>query len=106
MKIFRNLYISANAETMESAVAEMEKSLPDGWTRERSAGARVWPIPSSTSPMTYRFTRKKERGVAAMLVLVQKDPETFHVSNIIPINRHQLEHAEYNEILEDFYEHV
>ena len=41
-----------------------------------------------------------------MLILTQRDPGTFFVSNIIPIERHQLEHSEYNRVLESFYESV
>src|ERR1700730_8069963 len=104
MQVFRDLYISANAEAMAAAVAEMEKALPTGWVRDISAEARTQAFPSTTKRVTYCFACKKEkRRPAAMLILAQKDPGTFYISNIIPIERHQLEHAEYNGILEDFY---
>ncbi len=111
MKVFRDLYISANAETMAAAVAAMESALPPGWVRDRDAENRSLAFRASTKRATYCFARKKDKHrPAAMLVLAQKesetDPDTFYVSNIVPLERHQLEHGEYNAVLEDFYERV
>jgi len=107
MNVFRDLYISANAEMMAAAIGEIEKTLPAGWIRDRAAESRIQAFPMPTKRIAYYFSCKKEkRRPAAMLILAQKDPGTFYVSNIIPIERHQLEHAEYNVVLEDFYEQV
>lgn len=107
MNVFRDLYISVNAETMAAAIDEMEKALPAGWLRDKAAEARTQAFPSTIKRATYCFACKKEkRRPAAMLILSQKDPDTFYISNIIPIERHQLEHAEYNSVLEEFYELV
>ena len=107
MDVFRDLYINADAATMAAAVTEMEKMLPAGWARDKAAEARTQAFPSITKRANYCFACKKEQQrPAAMLILAQKDPSTFYISNIIPIERHQLEHAEYNSVLEDFYERV
>ena len=107
MDVFRDLYISADAETMAAAVGEMEKVMPAGWARDKAAEARTQGFPSITKRATYCFTCKKEKHrPAAMLILAQKDLGTFYISNIIPIERHQLEHSEYNSVLEEFYELV
>jgi hypothetical protein len=107
MNVFRDLNISADAEKMAIAVAEMEQAIPAGWARDKAAETRTLAFPSITKRVTYCFACKKEmRRPAAMLILAQKDPGTFYISNIIPIERHQLEHAEYNSVLEDFYERV
>ena len=91
---------------MAAAIAEMERSLPAGWMRDKVAEARTQVFANSSKRITYCFkcTRDKERP-AAMLVLTQR-PNTFYVSNVIPGERHQLENAEYNAILEEFYAKV
>jgi hypothetical protein len=107
MEVFRDLYVSATTEKMNAAVAEMEKAIPAGWARDKAAESRTQAFPTSTQRVSYCFACKKEKQrSAAMLILAQKDPATFFVSNIIPVERHQLSHAEYNTILEDFYEKV
>ena len=107
MDIFRELNISADAEKMAAAVAEMEQAMSGGWARDEAAEARSRAFPFITKRVNYCFACKKDKQrPAAMLILAQKDPGTFYVSNIIPIELHQLEHAEYNNIFEDFYEQV
>lgn len=111
MKVFRDLYITANAETMAAAVAAMESTLPPGWTREREAEKRSQAFQATARRAAYCFARKQDPKLpAAMLIVALKDPETdpgtFHVSNIVPVDRHQLDHAEYNALLEDFYQRV
>jgi hypothetical protein len=104
MEVFRDLYVKADAETMAAAVAEMEKSLPAGWSRHKAAEDRIKAFPSQTQRVSYCFACKKEkRRPAAMLVLAQKDLGTFYVSNILPLEQHQLKRAEYNRVFEDFY---
>src|SRR5437868_5366713 len=106
MEVFRDLHISADADRMASAVEQMERLLPAGWTRDRTAEERAR-VGGVKPRVTYCFTCTKEgHRPAAILILAQKDPETFYVSNIIPRERHQLAHNEYNTILEDFYQRV
>lgn len=107
MNVFRDLYINANAETMATAVGGIERALPAGWIRDKAAEASSQAFPASTKRVSYCFACNKEkRRPAAMLVLAQKDPTVFYISNIIPKERHQLEYAEYNRVFEDFYEQV
>jgi hypothetical protein len=107
MEVFRDLYISASADKMAVAVAEIEKAMPTGWSRDRAAEARSRSAQVLTQRVTYCFGCKTDgRRSAAILILAEKDPGTFYVSNIIPTERHQLAHAEYNAILEDFYQRV
>ncbi len=107
MKVFRDLHISADAEKMAAAVAEMEQAMPAGWARDKAAEARTQAFPFVTKRVNYCFACNMEKQrPAAMLILAQKDASTFYISNIIPIERHQLEHGEYNSVVEDFYERV
>lgn len=107
MKVFRDLYISASAQSMAAAVATMEQTATGGWARDKNAEARWRGAPSATKRATYCFVRAKDAlRPGAMLILAQKDPGSFYVSNIIPIERHQLENSEYNDVLVEFYENV
>ena len=107
MNVLRDLYITANAETMAEVVAAMEQTLPPGWTRDRDAEIRSRALSVSDKRTLYCFARKKENRLpAAKLILAQMDSDTFYIANIIPVERHQLEHSEYNGVFEDFFEHV
>jgi len=107
MEIFRDLSIGIEADRMAAIADLIEKSLPAGWTRDRAAEERARATPVLGPRPTFCFTYEQEgRHPAAMVVLTQKDPATFHVANIIPLAKHQLARSEYNAILEDFYTHV
>lgn len=107
MRVFRDLSISANAAEMAAAVAEMERSLPNGWSRDTGAEARSQAYPTLAKRVTFCFACKKDiNRPAAVLILSQTDSDTFCVSNIIPTDQHQLEHAEYNGIFEEFYTRI
>jgi hypothetical protein len=106
MKVFRELSIHANADAMAAAVAGMEKALPADWVRDKAAEARTQSIPSLTKRAVYCFVWKEGDRRAAMLVLAQKDADTFYASNIVPLDRREFEHAAYNAVLEDFYDRV
>lgn len=107
MEIFRDLHITAEPERMAAAADLIERSLPAGWTRDRAAEARVRSAPALKPRPTYCFGCSQEgRRPAALVILTQKDPATFFVSNVMPLAKHQLAHGEYNAVLEDFYERV
>jgi hypothetical protein len=107
MEVFRDLYVSADADRMADVVEQIGRALPAGWARDRSAEANArGAIPFRPRPV-YCFACTKEGGrPAAVLVLAQKDEGTFYVSNIVPTERHQLSHGEYNAILEHFHDRV
>jgi hypothetical protein len=107
MEIFRDLSITIEPDRMAALADQIEQSPPPGWTRDRVAEGRAHSAPVLKTRPTYCFSCAQEgRWPAATLLLTQKDPKTFFVSNIIPLSKHQLTHGEYNAILEDFYQHV
>jgi hypothetical protein len=107
MEIFRDLYISIDPDRMAATADLIERNPPTGWTRDRAAEERVRSAPALPSRPTFCFSCSEEmQWPAATLILRQKDPATFFVSNIIPSSKHQLAHGEYNAILEDFYERI
>jgi hypothetical protein len=104
MEVFRDLYVSTDADRMAAVVEQIERSLPPGWARNPEVESNIRSSPFGTRP-TYCFTRAGHGDhPTATLVLTQKDPGTFFVSNIIPTSKHQLSYGEYNSILEEFYE--
>jgi len=104
MEIFRDLYVSADADRMAAAVEHLERALPPGWARNSEVETNIRSSPFGTR-LAYCFTCAGHgHSPAATLVLTQKDPGTFFVSNIIPTSKHQLSYREYNSILEEFYE--
>lgn len=107
MEVFRNLLVSATAERMAALVAEMEKAMPAGWKRDSAAEVRTTAFLVASKRIAYCFACEKENErPAALLILAQRDPATFHVTNIVPVERHQFDRREYNTILEDFYQRV
>ncbi len=106
MEVFRDLCIKATPEQLAAMVADIEPSLPSGWIRDRLAEGRA-----QAGTFSYRQTycfgcRAEGRRPAALVILLEKDAGAFSVSNILPTSKHQLTHAEYNSILEEFYEHL
>ncbi len=107
MEIFRDLYISVEPDRMAATADLIERSPPPGWTRDRAAEGRARAAPVLRPRPTFCFNCSPEgRRPAAMVILTQKDAGTFFVSNILPTVKHQLDHGEYNAILEDFYDRV
>ncbi len=107
MEIFRDLYIGVEPDRMAVMADQIERSPPPGWTRDLTAEGRVRSAPEVWSKPTFCFSSSAEgRRPAAMVILTQKDAQTFFVPNIMPTAKHQLEHGEYNAILEDFYDRV
>jgi hypothetical protein len=107
MEIFRDLYLSIEPDRMAATADLIERSPPPGWTRDLIVERQARSAPVLRAKLTFCFNCSAEgRRPAAMVILTEKDPGTFFVSNIIPTAKHQLGHGEYNVILEDFYDRV
>jgi hypothetical protein len=103
MEVFREVYIGANSDRMPGFVEQIESSLPPGWARDRDAEDK---FRSSlfAARSTYCFTCANGGRPAGTLILTEKEPGTFYVSNIFPVSKDQLSYSEYNSVLEEFYE--
>jgi hypothetical protein len=105
MEIFRDLSISIEPDRMAAIADLIERSPPPGWSRDRTAEGQARSAPVLKPRPTFCFSCLQEgRRPAALVILTEKDPGTFYVSNIVPLTKHQLAHGEYNAILEEFYE--
>lgn len=104
MEIFRDLFVRADAGRMASLIESIERDLPAGWARDHEAEARIR-VTQFGPGATYCFTRvAKDEPGSATLFLSQTEPGTYAVRNIIPATKRQLTRAEYNRLLEEFYE--
>lgn len=102
MQVFRELFIMGSSEHLAATVAEVERSLTGGWTRDRAEEERMRPLATRGQP-TCCFSRAKEEGrPAATVFLTEKKPGTWYASNVIPRSKHQLSYDEYNDILGEF----
>jgi hypothetical protein len=104
MEIFRDLFIHADAGRMSALVESVEHAPAAGWPRDHAAEERIRRSPFGTGA-AFCFTReaKVEPGPAT-LVLSEREPGVFHVSNIIPLSKHELSRTEYNRLLEEYFE--
>jgi hypothetical protein len=103
MEVFRELFVNADEGRMATLVESIEYSLPLGWVRDREAEGRICSTPFAARP-TYCFTCEAEgRPASATLILTEREPGTFYVSNIIPVSSDRLSYAEYNTVLEEFF---
>jgi hypothetical protein len=107
MEVFRELSINIEPERMAAMADLIGRSLPAGWTRDRVTEETIRVAQTLNAGPTYCFTCEQDsQRPAATLILAERPPGAFSVSNIMPLTKHRLAHGEYNAILEDFYERV
>ncbi len=101
MKVYRDLYLFGEPPQVSATIGAIERSLTDGWTRDKVAESRV--KAGGADGAAYCFACQ-ETGTrkAAELFLREKVPGEWYVSNIVPLQNGQLSFDEYNSILEDF----
>ena len=105
MKIekFRELYLKVDAEHSDDFAAAVDKALSDGWVRAlKSEGeARL------CDDECFYYVRDNRRGREPVLVAIyRRDAETLYVSNVVPQDRFQLTHEQYNAALQEFYDRI
>src|SRR4051812_30512167 len=99
MQIFRDLFIRGPSERRAAALAEIERSLNDGWFRDRETEGRLASI-AFPAGESFCFGCFGEGGrPAATVILTSKDPDMLVVSNVIPHARRRLDHEQYNRVL-------
>lgn len=101
MRVFRDLFVYINRERTDLFIKKIEDMLEDGWIHDTEAEKR------SEGLGEYEFiyfvcTEKGERN-SALLAFARKDETVIYVSNIVPKDKHELSHDEYNNILEEFF---
>ncbi|MCE2719807.1 MAG: hypothetical protein ACK57R_21530 [Dolichospermum sp.] len=100
MKKFRDLYIYLNSYDIDQLIKYLTDNCINNWSRayEREKNAVL------LEEKAYCFEHTAGDGLeSAGLILFQKDPNTWFVSNIVPTEKGQLSVDEYNQILVDFF---
>jgi hypothetical protein len=103
MEIFREPFLRGERERLIAAAEAIEPALTDGWKRDREAEARVRTMGGDRPEYCFTCSRSADRQ-AALVFLTEREPGIFYVANVVPDETGQLSHAEYNAILEEFYE--
>jgi hypothetical protein len=104
MEVFRDLTIHGDAEELTRTLDLVERSLTGGWSRDRVVEERLQRL-GTRKAVDYCFACTKEgQRPAANVFFREKDPETLHVPNIVPMTQHRLPYGQYNALLEEFYQ--
>jgi hypothetical protein len=106
LEIFREIFIRGSTEQLAATIAEMVRSLPDGWSQDLLAERRLGAIGSKTKATFCFALVSDDRLPAATIFITQEEPGTLVASNIIPRDKDRLSLAEYNSLLEEFYERI
>ena len=102
MEIFRELLIRGTPEQFDSAVAQLDRSLADGWIHDRVTEGQLAALTLRTE-RTFCFScTETEVRPAATLFLTRNGSGSFYASNVIPLDKYQLSHGQYNAILAEF----
>jgi hypothetical protein len=101
MEVFRDLVINCSPEQFAALMSEVEQSLAGGWSKDEVEEARLRALPVPRPPTSCFSCSAQETRPAATVFLMQREPGTFHVSNVVP-RKGQLSYSEYNGILEEF----
>jgi len=103
MEIFRDIYISCNAEQFAALADEVERSLRGGWARDKAEEERMRSLPLRGGTVACFSCTQDGARPAATVFLMERRPGTFYASNVVPKLKHQLEYREYNGVLEEFF---
>jgi hypothetical protein len=105
MEIFRDLFLRGERERLAALMADVERSLPQGWTRDRTTENRLQATRLWTTPV-YSFLHDRDESLPAATIFFLEEPGLLTASNIIPRQKPRLSYREYNVLLEQFCEQV
>lgn len=103
MQVYRDLSIRGEPEKLDAVVDDICRSLTDGWIRDTDAEGYLPALPSGARRVYCFVSPKRPRRSPATVMLLQQDPRTLTLANIVPHQAHALSRGEYNSIAEDFF---
>jgi hypothetical protein len=109
MQVFRNLFIRGEPDRLAATVAEVERTLGEGWFHDRETENRLAALPTVGQSSCFGCFDDGIRPDArcrpgATVILTAKGPGELYISNVIPHSRRQLDYDQYNRIVTEFYE--
>lgn len=106
MRIFRKFSLKGEPDRLVAVMDEIGRSLPEGWSRDGEAEAKLTAIDPS-SRRVYCFVSTGDGYLpAATLYLVGKRVGVISAANLVPLRQDRLGVHEYNEILRIFSERI
>jgi hypothetical protein len=103
MQVFRDLLIRGEPDRLTATVAEIDRSLGEGWFRDEETERRLAAVPTAGRSACFGCSDGGSRP-AATIVLTAKGPDLLYVSNVIPHSRRQLDYDQYNRIVTEFHD--
>ncbi len=103
MKTFRDLYIYLNGVNVETFAQKLESHTNSAWIRRKDkeefgSGEERF--------MCFEAVKNDTIMPVALFLFPRRDDGTWWVSNIIPTEKNELTHDQYNAALLDFYEQI
>jgi hypothetical protein len=102
MKVFRDLFLRGGPDRLLAAMAEIERRLTDGWSRDPEAEATLRSAALKEGPVYCFACERREHHPAALVFVTQKESGLSYVPNVLPRDQRELSHDEYNGILAEF----
>jgi hypothetical protein len=103
MQVFRDLFIRGEPDRLAATVAEIQRTLSEGWFRDEETERQLASFPAAGQSFCFGCSDDgKLQG--ATVILTARGPDTLYVSNVIPHSRRRLTFDQYNRVLGDLYE--
>lgn len=99
MKVFRDLSVFCEPNSLDSLMSQVEVSLTHGWSRDRKGESR---LSSFLDKPVFCFVRLSNGEVPTIAVVMTAQPFGASVCNIVP-NGLELSRDQYNSILSEFF---
>lgn len=103
MHVFRELFIRGEPDRLTATLAEIERTLSNGWFRDKETERQLASLPTAAPSSCFGCFDDSGNRPGATVVLTDKKPDLLYVSNVIPHSRRRLNYDQYNRILEEFY---
>jgi len=100
-KVFRDLTVYGDPETLHALIARIEQRLADGWSRDWES--EQWPPGDVGRWRFFLFVRRASAERPTVALAMCAKGRRLSVANIVPDATGVLSRAQYNEILVDFY---
>lgn len=106
MEKFRELNLKVDSKHSADFAKAVSAALTNGWVRAWEAEQRAEAMDSVSGEAFYFKCDRRDGREAALLAIYRRDGETLYVSNIVPSEKSELSHEQYNTILKDFHDSV
>lgn len=102
MKVFRNLYLTAEGTKLDDYVSFLLKSLDGTWSHDETREEEIWHGELPHGKIINH--NEEEKHPAAFMVLSKIEDNKYHIANIVPTESRELSYEEYNAILLELYD--